>query len=90
MVRTQIQLSDDLYRRAKKFGKAREMPLAEVARRGMELLLERYPAEAESAVSWRMPVVDGGGLKVKLADLRDIAVDEQEKRGSQGPSARSR
>ena len=41
MIRTQIQLPDDLYRRAKRFGAAREMSLAEMTRRGLELLLDR-------------------------------------------------
>jgi hypothetical protein len=44
MVRTQIQLPDALYERAKQFAADREMSLAELARRGLELLLERYPS----------------------------------------------
>lgn len=44
MNRTQIQLPDALYERAKAFAAEREISLAEVIRKGLELLLDRYPA----------------------------------------------
>jgi hypothetical protein len=75
MTRTQIQLPDELYQKAKAFAEARELSLAEVARRGIELFISRYPAE--SAHEWRLPCVDGGGLKVPLEDLRAIAAEEE-------------
>ena len=43
MTRTQIQLPDSLYERAKQFAAASELSLAEITRRGIELYLERYP-----------------------------------------------
>lgn len=84
MIRTQIQLPNELHRRAKRFGAHREMSLAEVTRRGLELLLDRYPGEASEdppARSWRLPRVDGGGIKVPLARLRDVATGDEELRG---------
>lgn len=81
MTRTQIQLPDALYQRAKRFAAEREVSLAELTRRGLELLLERYPAEQESRAPWRLPRVDGGGLKVPLARLRDVLADEAGERG---------
>jgi hypothetical protein len=39
MTRTQIQLPDELYQRAKAFAAQRELSLAEVTRRGLELFL---------------------------------------------------
>lgn len=39
MTRTQIQLPDELYRRAKEVAEAREVSLAELIRNGLELLL---------------------------------------------------
>ena len=77
MIRTQIQLPDDLYRRAKQFGEEREMSLAELTRRGLELLLNRYP-RTEKAQQWQLPKVDGGGLKVPLEGLREIAAEDEE------------
>ena len=44
MVRTQIQLPDDLYARAKKLCESREISLAEMARRGIEYILSVYAA----------------------------------------------
>ena len=44
MKRTQIQLPDELYQRAKAFAAQRELSLAEVTRRGLELFLDRFPS----------------------------------------------
>ena len=44
MTRTQIQLPDELYQRAKAFAAQRELSLAEVTRRGLELFLDRFPS----------------------------------------------
>jgi len=53
MTRTQIQLPDDIYARAKKLADAREISLAELARRGIEYILNVYAPEA--AADWRPP-----------------------------------
>ncbi|MBI2373742.1 MAG: hypothetical protein HYV07_07050 [Deltaproteobacteria bacterium] len=75
LIRTQIQLPDHLYERAKQFAAEREMSLAEVTRRGLELLLERYPPAAGRG-PWRLPRVNGGGLKVDLSELRAVAAQD--------------
>ena len=77
MTRTQIQLPDELYERAKNFAAERELSLAEVARRGIELFIARFPAAPESRRPWKLPRVDGGGLKVPLEELRDLAADDE-------------
>jgi hypothetical protein len=66
-----IQLPDELYRRAKQFAAEREMSLAEVAKRGLELLLDHYPSEVTQR--WQLPEVNGGGLKIPLDRLHEIA-----------------
>jgi hypothetical protein len=81
MTRTQIQLPDALYQRAKRFAADREMSLAELTRRGLELLLERYPATPSPAAKWRLPKVDGGGLRVPLGRLRELLAAEEAARG---------
>ena len=44
MIRTQIQLPDDVYARARRVADAREMSVAELARRGIEQVLNAFPA----------------------------------------------
>jgi hypothetical protein len=80
MVRLQIQLPDALYERAKRAASARELSLTEVARRGLELLLDRYPDTEPASLPWRLPQV-GGQLTVRLEDLRDLTTNENELRG---------
>ena len=81
MTRTQVQLPDALYQRAKSFAAERELSLAELTRRGLELLLDRYPAERKPGSRWQLPKVDGGGLRVPLAQLREVLADEEAARG---------
>ncbi len=76
MTRTQIQLPDELYRRAKAFAAARELSLAELTRRGLEMFLDRFP----SGKAWKLPRINGG-LKVSIARLRDLVHQEQDLRG---------
>ena len=80
MTRTQIQLPDELYQRAKSFAAAREISLAEVARRGIELFIARYPDSAATPIAWKLPTVDAGGIRVPLERLREISADEESTR----------
>lgn len=82
MTRTQVHLPDSLYRRVKRFAEAREISLAEVVRRGVEMLLDRHPESPASRSAWSLPVVDGGGLKIPLDRLRDVAAEEECRRGT--------
>jgi hypothetical protein len=77
MTRTQIQLPDQLYQRAKTFAADRELSLAEITRRGLELFLDRYPQPRPAAGQWRLPRVDGGGIKVPLDQLAGIAATDE-------------
>ena len=77
MTRTQIQLPDDLYRRAKRVAAERELSLAEMTRRGLELFLARLSDAPASNAGWRLPVVHCGGIKAPLARLREISADDQ-------------
>lgn len=80
MVRTQIQLPNDLYQRAKAHAEAREISLAEVTRRGLELFLDRFPEPGNEHKTWTLPVVRSGGIKVPLEKLRDLAHEDEESR----------
>jgi hypothetical protein len=55
MVKTQIQLPDDLYARVKQLAKQKEWSLAEALRRGAELLLQQYPAPRSVQQPWTPP-----------------------------------
>ena len=55
MTRTQIQLPDDTFARAKKICEAREISLAELARRGIEYILSVYAQEPAAKQAWTLP-----------------------------------
>lgn len=63
MVRTQIQLPDEVYARAKKVCEAREIPLAELARRGIEYILGVYATDADMGREWLPPTPRSLGWK---------------------------
>lgn len=81
MTRTQIQLPDELHRRAKTFAAERELSLAEITRRGLELFLARYPETLGPPKKWILPRVDGGGIKMPLHELRDLLAEEENRAG---------
>lgn len=82
MIRTQIQLPDELYRRAKLVAEQREISLAEMTRRGLELFLARIAPAGAPRDGWELPTIDGGGIQAPLERLRDLAIDEEERRTS--------
>ena len=80
MIRTQVQIPDELYERAKRFSREREMSLAEVVRRALEQMLERYPTAPVPLGEWVLPTFDGGGILVPLSELHNIAFEEESTR----------
>mgnify|MGYP006294044275 CR=1 FL=1 len=61
MVKTQIQIPDDLYRRVKALAAAQEWTLAETLRRGAELLLASRPLPREGG-AWKLHPPANTGL----------------------------
>jgi hypothetical protein len=55
MVKTQIQLSDEMYRTAKELAERKEWSLAEVIRRGLEALFCRFPETPPEGATWELP-----------------------------------
>lgn len=55
MTRTQIQLPDDVYARARRVCRSREISLAELARRGLEYMLSVYGADPGTSTEWHPP-----------------------------------
>ena len=73
MTRTQIQLPDDVYDRARKVCKSREISLAELARRGLEYILTVYAPEPNVHGEWQPPKPRRLGWK----GLTDAKIKEQ-------------
>jgi len=55
MTRAQIQLPDEVFARAKKVCEAREISLAELARRGIEYILSVYAQDPAGEEAWQPP-----------------------------------
>lgn len=73
MRRTQIQLPDDVYDRARKVCKSREISLAELARRGLEYILSVYATQPAPGGEWQPPKPRRLGWK----GLSDAEIKEQ-------------
>jgi hypothetical protein len=61
MTRTQIQLPEPLFRRLRSIAQTRDVSVAELIRRGMELYAMTCPEVTAAAPSWTMPVLRGSG-----------------------------
>ena len=55
MMKTQVQIPDELYRRAKQVAAQQEWSLAEVVRRGLEYVTTVRPPREGSARPWKLP-----------------------------------
>jgi hypothetical protein len=74
MVRVQIQLPDEVHSRAQRLAAAKEISLAELVRRGLELVFAQTAAPEEILKPWRAPIVSGLGWKgLSHAEIRDQA-----------------
>lgn len=81
MVRTQVQLPDELYGDLKQLARAKEWSLAEAVRRGVELLLARYHSPGPKTAAWHAPVSATVGWRgLSPEQLREAALDDMEAR----------
>ena len=58
MTRTQIQLPDELYRRAKALAADREISLAELVRNGLEYMLAALTPPADAREDGTLPILE--------------------------------
>ncbi len=74
MIKTQVQLPDELYYTAKAIAEQREWSLAEVVRRGLEHMALAYPV-VKPAQPWVLPVLKKGDFRQDFdqLDLRALA-----------------
>jgi len=61
MTRTQIQLPEPLFGRLRSISQMRDISVAELIRRGMELYVMTCPEIKATAAPWTMPVLRGSG-----------------------------
>ena len=61
MIKTQVQLPDQLYYKAKAIAEQREWSFAEVVRRGLEYMALAYPVK-EVADGWEIPILKGSAF----------------------------
>lgn len=74
MIKTQIQLPDDLYREAKRVAREREISLAEVVRRGVEYIVHVYPPVPSETPEWAQPQPRSlGSFQAPVEDWRLLA-----------------
>jgi hypothetical protein len=80
MVRTQIQLPDQLYREVQRVARDQEWSIAEVIRRGAESVIRAYPALKQQASSgWKLPPPIRSRMPVHDPEiLRDLVRDDAE------------
>lgn len=81
MVKTQVQIPDELYRKAKQIAKEREWSLAEVMRRGLEYMTTTCLTPPAPTLS--LPSLETGAFVDQFdeLDLRSISHEEETMRG---------
>lgn len=77
MIKTQVQLPDQLYHKAKAIAEQREWSLAEVVRRGIEYMAIAYPVE-QSTAGWEIPILDAASFDPNFDKLDFKALAESE------------
>jgi hypothetical protein len=78
MIKTQVQLPDELYHTAKAIAAQREWSLAEVVRRGIEQMALAYPLRTP-AKPWVLPVLDATHFRKDFdqLDLKALAESDE-------------
>jgi hypothetical protein len=68
MIKTQVQLPDELYHKAKAIAQEREWSLAEVVRRGIEYMALTHPLKVTTK-DWKLPVLNKEDFRPEFDDL---------------------
>ena len=78
MIKTQVQLPDQLYETAKAIAEQREWSFAEVVRRGLEQMALLYPVSTPGA-QWDLPVLKPAAFAPEFdsLDFRRLAENEE-------------
>ena len=77
MIKTQIQLPEELHGELKSLAKRKQWSLAETLRRAGESFLQQYPIPYRGSKEWYPPVSEQAGWMGLDADtLKEAAMDE--------------
>ena len=77
MIKTQVQIPDELFHRAKEVAAAKEWSFAEVVRRGLEYMTAVNPAPGRLHARWRLPAPHHlGPFLAPEKDWTDLAHQE--------------
>ena len=85
MTRTQIQLPEPLFGNLRRIAGVRDISVAELIRRGMELYLKTCPEVAEVGEGWTMPILRGSGGH--LQDIGAIRAEAEAIEARNAPAA---
>jgi hypothetical protein len=79
MIRTQIQLPDQLYRQLKNLARIQETSLAELLRRAGEREVSTHPEIDSAQRNWEPPTPMAVGIReeIAVADWRMVANDPE-------------
>ena len=77
MIKTQVQLPDELYYTAKAIAEQREWSLAEVVRRGIEHMALLYPPRPTKG-QWALPVLEAKAFRSDFDQLDFKALAEKD------------
>lgn len=77
MIKTQVQIPDELYHKAKRLAEEREWSFAEVMRRGLEYMTQAHPPLAGE--NPELPILPTGTFVEGFdqLDLRSIAAEDE-------------
>jgi len=79
MIRTQIQLPDQLYREVQRVARDQEWSIAEVMRRGAESVIRSYPSLKKVSPEWKLPPPIRSRMLVHDPEaLRDLIRDDMD------------
>ena len=79
MIKTQIQLPDELYKEVKELARSKELSIAEICRRGLEYMLSIHPVKTDRKEKWEMPEPKTlGDPKIHFSQWRELAHDRFE------------
>jgi hypothetical protein len=80
MTRTQILLPNDLYQAARELAARKELPLAELCRRGLEYMVAIHAPAASAKKPWTLPEpVESGWMGLSPAQLKEAAQDDEKR-----------
>jgi hypothetical protein len=80
MIKTQVQIPDELYHKAKRVARERELSLAEVMRRGLEYITSVYPEV--NGKEWTPPLIGAeGSEKISVGTVQKALAEDRDVRG---------